>query len=86
MTEQDTKETNERGRGPFFIAGVVLSLPLLYVLSIGPVALLMEKTNGMHGLIPNTALLKFYWPVVWLHNHTFLRHPLELYLQLWGVK
>jgi len=28
----------------------------------------------------------FYAPIVWLHDYTFLKKPLQAYLDLWGVK
>jgi hypothetical protein len=29
---------------------------------------------------------RFYAPVIWLHDHTPLKRPLELYLGLFGLK
>jgi hypothetical protein len=55
--------------------------PLLYVLSIGPVAFAVEKLNW-----DKAATKKFYAPVIWLHDHTPLKRPLELYLGLFGLK
>jgi hypothetical protein len=53
------------------------------VLSIGPVVAIAERANTTQGL----ELLKtVYAPVIWLHDHTILRKPLEAYVELWGVK
>ena len=60
------------------------ALPLLYVLSIGPVLKVVQSSG------PNPAkrsvLRQVYAPVVWLHDHTFLEKPIEAYCGLWGVK
>jgi hypothetical protein len=57
------------------------ALPIVYVLSIGPVALI-AKNNP-----PETAVLrKVYAPVIWLHENTPLRKPLEMYVSLFGVR
>ena len=60
---------------------VFIIVPVLYVLSIGPVAL-MAKGNGS-GV---STVKPIYAPVIWLHDHTPLKKPLEAYLGLWGVK
>jgi len=57
----------------------MLLSPLLYVLSIGPVARLAEE-----GLLPRDPVVAFYTPVIWLHHNTPLREPLEWYGHLWG--
>lgn len=61
------------------VAAVVV--PLLYVLSIGPVALAVEKLGW-----DKEPVKTFYTPVIWLHDHTPLRRPLELYIGLFGLK
>jgi hypothetical protein len=57
-------------------------LPLLYVLSIGPAARLMKGSPARFTM----QLRAFYYPVIWLHDHTVLKKPLEVYVALWGVK
>ena len=59
----------------------VLLLPFLYVLSIGPVVAISEKTGRGHH-----AVEVVYAPVIWLHEHTFLKEPLERYAEVWGWK
>ena len=59
----------------------LVALPVLYVLSIGPVVAIASKTKTWPGLSQ-----QFYAPVIWLHDHTLLRRPLEIYVALWGVK
>jgi hypothetical protein len=56
-------------------------VPIAYVLSIGPVAAVGQRS----GANP-TAIRQFYAPIIWLHGHAFLQKPLEAYLKLWGVK
>ena len=52
--------------------------PLLYVLSVGPAIAISE-------IFPKSepAFRAFYIPVIWLHDHTVLRGPLESYARLW---
>lgn len=60
------------------LAAFALLLPLIYVLSIGPVAMLCTRYNWDSDL-PE----KIYAPVFWLHEHTALKKPLEYYVELW---
>ncbi len=61
---------------------LVAMLPLLYVLSIGPVDALVRR-----GVIPATQTLSdFYHPIHWLHDHETFRGPIDQYLKLWGVR
>lgn len=76
---QENEEQSGHG-GLVWIALIVL-LPVLYVLSIGPVA----ASFKMMGNPPPSYLMQFYVPVIWLHEHTPLKKPLEAYVKLWGV-
>lgn len=69
-----------RGSGvvPLVLAILVL-VPILYVLSIGPVVAVLKKTGT-----GEEAVLVFYAPVIWLHENTPLKEPLEKYGELWG--
>lgn len=72
----------KRSRGGTWVlvtTTIVLLLPLLYVLSIGPVA----RCAAARPDDDHAALERFYAPVVWLHDHTFLEQPLEWYVNLW---
>lgn len=76
MAERD--EHRERLR--VGIAAPLLALlPVLYVLSIGPVVAVVEKTG-----VGEEAAHALYLPVVWLHDHTPLEKPLEKWGELWG--
>jgi hypothetical protein len=78
MTEEN--ETKSHSHGFSLVIGLLIALPLLYVLSVGPVALYVQKTSTNP-----EALREFYRPVVWLHDHTPLEKPLEMYTKLWGA-
>lgn len=75
------RESEEQsGSGGLVWIAVIILLPVLYVLSIGPVAVIVDKT----GIMPPSNIRRFYHPVIWLHDNTPLRKPLEAYLRLWG--
>ena len=82
-------ETNQPGeprgakRGVAMVAAIAVGLPLLYVLSIGPADLVMRKTHYFGGTVSTDSVDRFYYPVVWLHDHTFLERPIEIYVRLW---
>ena len=58
-------------------APVVLA-PVLYVLSIGPVAFVIERTGK-----GKESALTLYAPRLWLAENKPLRKPLEWYIDLW---
>lgn len=57
-----------------------LSSGALYVFSIAPVAAAAEVLD-----LPRDSVKRVYAPVIWLHDHTPLRKPLEWYMALWGL-
>jgi len=69
-----------RGSGvvPLVLAILIL-VPIFYVLSVGPVVAIIEKTGR-----GREAAVIFYAPVIWLHDNTPLEKPLERYAELWG--
>ena len=77
MSEENERESG-RGGGPIWIM-LVAALPILYVLSIGPVGAL-TKNNANSRLTVRAV----YYPVMLLHDHTPLKKPLEAYARLWG--
>ena len=78
----DKQEYNSNA-GRFLLATAILfAVPLLYILSVGPVAAMSIKFPG---LARSSAIGEFYYPVIWLHDKTPMRRPLEMYLDLWGV-
>jgi len=55
----------------------VVFLVVLYVLSIGPVAGVATRRDW-----DVDRWMAFYRPVIWLHDHTVLKEPLEWYVHL----
>jgi hypothetical protein len=72
-------EQAERSRGWFYLAVVLALLPLLYVASIGPANLLVDRLD-----LDLDSFQAAYAPVDWLAAHTPLRRPLEWYVDLWA--
>lgn len=68
--------TSLLGRG-FLGLGLLALLLLLYFLSVGPANWLIGKTGWSEEITP------LYGPFMWVYDHTPLRHPLDLYLDLW---
>lgn len=63
------------------ITVVVLALPLLYALSLGPAALAFRKYSALKPM--ENAALAFYAPMFWLHENTSLKQPIESYVEWW---
>lgn len=71
-----------RSRGGLAIALVIaLLLPIFYVLSIGPAVYALKATGPNREL--EEAAGVFYFPVIFLHQTTPLRGPLEAYVEFW---
>ena len=83
MSDTETNlSPDSKGSSGWLVLFLIVA-PLLYVLSIGPVAALVSRANnGLNA----ASLRKIYAPVIWLHDHTIMKKPLEAYVQLWGVK
>lgn len=79
MNEPHSQPQHETSSGGGWVFALLLLMPVLYVLSIGPMALLADK-----GVLPREPVREFYKPVVWLHDHTPLARPLEWYGEVWG--
>ena len=74
----DDVESNS-GLAPLTWLSLLMLVPLLYVLSMGPVVAIVGKNQA------NVATIRaIYGPVIWLHEHTPLKEPLELYAHMWG--
>ncbi|MFW6287059.1 MAG: hypothetical protein ACOC29_03870 [Candidatus Sumerlaeota bacterium] len=76
------KDASDSARLLIWLLAILL-IPVLYVLSIGPVAALYELTQP--SFMPQAALEAFYFPVLWLHENTPLAEPLEKYVEMWGL-
>ena len=77
MTESK-EEVHRPDRSGGTLVWFFLAAPLLYVLSIGPVF----KFGGKPPLSLEF-VEAFYAPVIWLHDHTPLKKPLEWYVDWW---
>lgn len=80
----DGKPTASRGAGPAVVAVVLLLalLPLLYVLSIGPVVGLFSR--GYLQIGPDSPVARFYAPLEYIHGEVpLLAQPLDWYVELW---
>ena len=87
MPETDeTSEPQRAKRALGFVAALAIGLPVFYLLSYGPVVLIVDKTNGFGGKVSWDMVKIFYSPIGWLYYHTFMKHPIEMYLQLWGMR
>jgi hypothetical protein len=54
---------------------------ILYVLSSGPVSMIMEKSASSRS---NQLARKFYAPLGWAYDNTPLHKPLGMYAHLWA--
>jgi len=73
------REQDSHGQAGALAVLLLLVLPLLYVLLLGPAV-------RWHDDCPSsvqTAIEIVYAPVVWLHSHTWLGPWLERYVALW---
>jgi hypothetical protein len=58
------------------IVGLII-IPMLYILSIGPVGFILQKYH-----INEEPFRIIYLPIAWLHQNTLLKEPLEWYVTL----
>ena len=82
-----TDEPKPGGRSHLLASAAVLAIviPILYVLSMGPAALLIKKTGGLSSpYIP--VIEHIYAPLGWLYDHcTSFKSFLDGYWRLIGV-
>ena len=76
---------NESGPSPsrtwLWTTVVIVILPVIYALSIGPVIYWMERHRPARG--PDPWLQTFYGPLLWADEHTPLKKPLDVYTDWW---
>jgi hypothetical protein len=60
---------------------VLLLLPVIYMLSIGPVIFAVEKLHAKSAM--QKPVMTFYAPILWLHEHTALKKPIDRYVDWW---
>jgi len=63
----------------FLIAAAISVLGSLYVLSIGPAAWLVKVSGGGQDSVETVR--SCYAPIVWFHENTSLKGPLETYVK-----
>lgn len=66
-------------------AAVLLALlPVLYVLSTGPVVMMDRRLNTNPLGLPSTGVLTFYQPLIWLGDHAPpVNFMIGNYVKLW---
>jgi hypothetical protein len=69
--------SSEKGSLNWGMAAILL--PVIYVLSLGPACLIVKHNRAL-----GDSLAIIYYPVGWLHDHTPLKRPLEMYVHFWG--
>lgn len=76
MEESSDQQGNRPAGGntAIIIAGVLV----LYVLSVGPAARFCASRGKSFKMFEVV-----YAPLEWLHRHTALRQPLEVYVEWW---
>ncbi len=79
MSDDISRSSDKNSAG---LMAVLLVLPLVYLLSFGPVGFLLEKFHAPMSMRPY--VLAFYRPVIWLHDNTPLKQPIEAYARWWG--
>jgi hypothetical protein len=78
MKRESAQESGSSGSLGIWL--FVVLMPICYILSIGPVGAVAKKRASASWV--DTAR-KFYGPITWLHDHTLLEKPIEVYFKLW---
>jgi len=79
MSDEATTKT---GKVWLYVVGLLAGMPLLYVLSVGPVLKVAAKLPE-----PATSIvLSVYWPLDWLriHGPAWFQSGFDAYMALWG--
>ncbi|MBI3463355.1 MAG: hypothetical protein HY000_09890 [Planctomycetes bacterium] len=63
---------------PGLVLAALLSWAFLYIVSLGPAIVLSSFWRATEN-----ALQRIYTPLIWLHEHTSLKEPLEWYASFW---
>jgi hypothetical protein len=77
---EESVETRHKNPIVLLFFAIVMCV-VLYVFSVGPVALLIKTTRASHSTIDMAN--KVYAPLIWLDDHTFLKGPLDVYVHFW---
>jgi hypothetical protein len=75
---------SRQSRLPVVLVAVVLTLPILYVLSAGPLVWLFTRHYIDSDSLLGRCLVGLYWPVMWLGRHSdWFKHVWDWYLDFW---
>jgi hypothetical protein len=74
----DDPEKNRSIRVLHHIVVALIVLPLIYILSVGPAIFLVVKVPKLRQPVHTV-----YAPMIWLHDHTFLKKTMDPYLAFW---
>ncbi|KAF0169994.1 MAG: hypothetical protein FD161_4851 [Limisphaerales bacterium] len=72
------KRPDKSGKVWLYVVGLLLGLPLCYVLSSGPMVVLTYRK-----VIPESVMETTYGPLVWLMRETGTREAVEAYVVVW---
>jgi hypothetical protein len=75
MSEETTSKS---GKTWLYVVGWLVSIPLLYVLSVGPIAVLVHRK-----LVPVSAVEPAYTPLFWLFEKTHTGEAMTAYMEAW---
>lgn len=74
-----SEEANEAGhRSNWWVWLWLLAVPVLYVLSAGPAALIVDRTGSGEEVAEVV-----YAPLIWLERNTVLKEPPDAYVDFW---
>ncbi len=69
---------NKSHRGILMVITIAIAVPMFYVLSIGPAAVIITKYPKCEH-----AFREFYFPLTWLCEHAPVGKLLQRYCELW---
>lgn len=70
--------TSKSGKTWLYVVGILVGLPLLYVLSTGPVVVLAARR-----VIPESSIEAVYQPLIWFMETTGTVRSLDGYCEGW---
>ena len=65
------------------VAAILLALCLIYVLSIGPVVGVLVWSGFRETDRVGSCVCVLYSPIIYLHDHTAFKEPIEQYVDRW---
>ena len=86
---EDHTQAPAREKRPFSIASIFVWAAVLlvaYVLSIGPVVMMLDNGTIQRGGKIFNFVCRVYIPIIWAYDRTPLHRPLGMYLHLWSKR